>query len=72
MNIVNSTKMDTAEIIIATDKEGVEHYLLVIKGTFDIIIYERLFSCFVGWAAPLVYADEYYGDPAILQYQRSL
>ena len=62
MNIVNTTGM-VAEITIAMDKEGIEYYLLVIKGTFDISN-ERDLLILADEQHPLVYADEYYGDAA--------
>lgn len=62
MNIVNTTTM-VAEITLAKDREGAEHYLLVIKGTFDIS-HECDLLTLADEQRPLVYADKYYGDPA--------
>jgi hypothetical protein len=62
MKISKQTPMN-AMTILGVDKNGAETFLLVVKGTFDIPLdgSEPVLSA---EQAPLIFADEYYGDAA--------
>jgi hypothetical protein len=62
MNLINLSPYE-AGITIATDKYGHEHVLVVAKGTFTI---NPNGTCTVAKEQhPLVYADEFYGEPGL-------
>lgn len=60
MRIINQTGMP-AEVFIPSDKDSRDHFVAVIKGTFDV---DRRGSLrLAAEPVPLKYADEHYGDP---------
>jgi hypothetical protein len=62
MNLVNLSPLEVG-VTISMDKHGYEHILAVAKGTFTI---ESDGTCVLAKEQqPLVYADEYYGEPGI-------
>ena len=61
MQISSNTTVMQAGLLVATDKEGRDYCVVVVKGTFAVDIDGQ--SLLAEKQEPLVYADIHYGDP---------
>src|SRR6266542_6610715 len=61
MQITNNTTDMIAELTVPTDKDGRDHCVVVVKGTFSIGQDGK--ATLAKNQEPFVYADVHYGDP---------